>query len=334
MQEDSISRNGGATAADAEARTTGKQIPEVEIMDSNSTSCSLRAQEENASARICAVQIAQAALLALDNTPGGFAESKPGQGHKTESMSHISSHRAEQVQEIVRSRGFPQPVPQQTGPDLSPKNQHSASPSFNPQQSEYRSLGEPSQPLPTHSPSAVILSEPPDTMSTENGGKSDLSSDVRTLWDVFSRHARVLFECQGRDKIYNARVLMRTTSPSFFKWYAAEGTIATSVLVLELLNVNGQIIKTFRVYRGAPSYFRLVQQCIWDTFWLSFSNNESDSISIYVSVPNDNSSNATEAVPSTDGLDRHTESQPPTNQSNGTARYTPRHKSNIHTILN
>jgi hypothetical protein len=249
-------------------------------------------------------------------------------------MSRISSHGAKQVQEIVRSRCLPQPVPQRTGPDLSPETLHSTSPSFNPQQSEYRSPGEPSQSSPTHSPSAVILPQPPDAMSKENGGKSDLSSEVRTLWDVFSRHARVLFECQGRDKIYNARVLMRTTSPSFFKWYAAEGAIATSVLVLELLNVNGQIIKTFRVYRGAPSYFRLVQQCIWDTFWLSFSNSESDSITIYVSVPNDSSSNATEVVPNTDGSDHHTESLPPTNQSNGTARYTPRHESNIHTILN
>jgi hypothetical protein len=61
---------------------------------------------------------------------------------------------------------------------------------------------------------------------------------------------------------------------------------------------------------------------------------ESDSISIYVSGPNNNSSSTTEVVPSTDGTDRHAESLPLTNQSNGTANTHQRHESNIHTILN
>jgi hypothetical protein len=171
-------------------------------------------------------------------------------------------------------------------------------------------------------------------MSVDNSVKGTLSPPgVRMFWDIFSRHARVLLEYQGRDKIYEVRVVMRETAPRFFEWYRKHSTITTSVLVLELLNVNGQVIKTFRVYRGALSYFRLVQQCIWDTFWLSFSNSDSDSISIYVSVPNDNSSTA-EVVLSTEGMDHYTGNLPPRNHSNGTARHLLRPESNIYRVLN
>jgi hypothetical protein len=339
MHEDCIVVDDGATA-EAVARTTEKQILKVEIMNSNSISWNLEVQEENAGGQIRAMQIAKAALLKLDNSPGGFTESKPDQAHKTEAISSNGAKQFQEISGIVHSQGLPEPVPQRIGSDLSPENLHSMSPSSNPQWSEYHPLApplhmDPSHTSPAHSLSATILPPTPDMMSTDNGVKSTLlSSDLRTFWDIFSRHARVLLECQGRDKIYDVRVLMRETSPRFFEWYTKQSSITTSVLVLELLNVNGQVVKTFRVYRGALSYFRLVQHCIWDTFWLSFSNRESDSISIHVSVPNDNSSSTTEVVSSTEGTDRHIGSPPLSNQSNGTARYPPRHESNIHTILN
>jgi hypothetical protein len=81
---------------EVDVRTTRKQILKVEILDSNSTSCSVGAHEENASAQMYTVRVAQEALLALDNTLGGFAESEPDQGHKTKAMSCLPSNGARQ----------------------------------------------------------------------------------------------------------------------------------------------------------------------------------------------------------------------------------------------
>jgi hypothetical protein len=141
MHQDCIVVDDGATA-EAGARTTGKQIPKVETMDSNSISRNLEVQEENAGGQIRAMQIAQAALLELDNSPGGFTESKPDQARKTEAVSSNGAKQFQVLSGIVHSQGLPQPVPQRIGSDLSPENLHSMSPSSNPQWSvlEYQVL--------------------------------------------------------------------------------------------------------------------------------------------------------------------------------------------------
>ena len=208
--EDCIAVDHGA---EADVRTTRNQIPNIEIMDLKSTSYDLGAQEENSSARICAAQIAQAALLELDNFPGGFID-KPDQSHQTEAMSHPASHGAKQFQDVsgsVYSHGLPQPTPQRTASDILPENLPSTPPSSNRQRSEYHPLANsvhvgPSQPSPADSISA---SHPRslDTMNTDNGVKVTYRRWMSELSGIYS---------QGMlESSLNARVETKSTMPEY-----------------------------------------------------------------------------------------------------------------------
>jgi hypothetical protein len=139
--------------------------------------------------------------------------------------------------------------------------------------------------------------------------------DVGLYWEIYSRHARVLLESEGRDKVYNVQVLMKDL-PAFFGWYTVEAslTIATPVLEIELLNNNRQVIQGFRIYRGAFTYFKSVKQNIWNTFWEFFNNGQSGFLNIYVRVPKDGPGYIGGEDP--------------------TARYSLRHESTIRKVLN
>ena len=128
--------------------------------------------------------------------------------------------------------------------------------------------------------------------------RSTLSlADMRLLRDTFSRNARVLLGYNDRERIHGVEALMGKNSADFFAWYMEEAhpIITTPVLILELLNNQGQPLKIFRIYRDNLISFQLLKQRIWDTFWTLFSNDESDTLSIFVSVP-DSSNRSTGGI--------------------------------------
>ena len=353
----------GVAEAEVDSGPTQGQIREAEIMDlySNSASDNPAALEEKVKRQTTAVQIAQDAYLALSNATTGFVKrNKPGQGQITEAMSPLLPQGADRLQELS-SEAHSQDLPQsfvattlrEAGSEISSlsNNLHLASQELNPQRPAYPQLPPrvkhmpPPCSSPENSPAVTIPPRPPAVVIVDGGVTSITLSpaDIMSFWDVFARNTRVLLESKGRVKIYHMKTIMKMNLPEVFAWYTMEaGAAIESVLMLELLDNNGQPAKTFRISRGDLSYFQLVKQTIWDTFWKLFSSGESDSLSLYVSVPDDDHSyGATHVGPITAGTGRHvaTITQIPTlsvqtDQFNYTARHLPTRKSNIRELLN
>lgn len=326
----------------------------TEFMDSSPASPGLSVHGQKVNSQGCDVRMAQSALLTHEDNSVGIAESKAEQDQTAEAI--ILSQGTNKLQEmpsLANSQHLSLPSvnagSQRPGPHLSSDNLHLTSPISGSQPSVYRPLAPrvhltaPPQPVHKHSPSIALPPRPPAMVITDSGVKSALpSADVRLFWDNIARNARVLLECDGRDMIYDVKALMRKNSSDFFSWYEEEAGLipAKTVLMLELLNINGQAVKTFRIYRGALTYFQLVKQSIWDIFWASFSSGESNHLSIYVSVPDDDRRcGAAEGFQIiTEGMARQaaTTSTLPiqTNYSNCTNESFPKSESSIYELLN
>jgi hypothetical protein len=187
----------------------------------------------------------------------------------------------------------------------------------------------PSPPTCTHhiaqpSPSGAIP-RPPAMIITNRGVESYLSlADVRSFSNIFSRNSQLIVQSGAVGKAYEVKTLMTRNLSEFFAWYMIEADhiIAATSLILILFNSNGQTMRTFRIDRGAGTQFQLVKQAVWDTFWASFSNGESHSLQVYVSVPDESSSNIGDTTPNHRSLPFQTG-----RQSTG-------HESNIRDLLN
>jgi hypothetical protein len=117
------------------------------------------------------------------------------------------------------------------------------------------------------------------TFTIENEIRSALSpTETELLFQIFSRNARLLVrskESPTEGILYPVEALMRQTSTDFYKWYTVESKAAARISVLRFL------LPDCHWYDGGAvlipgwnlSYFRLLKQTIWDSFWLRFSLN-------------------------------------------------------------
>lgn len=206
------------------------------------------------------------------------------------------ANKSREAQNPGRCQSLPSVGPESQQPDLclspgSPRR----TPAITHPQSTIRRMSAPKVPctdqiLSWHmnSSSFLIPPRPLAVIITDSGVKSALPlPDVRSLWDIFFRNVRVIIECTNRDMIYDVNVLMRTSSPIFFSWYEEEAVlpVAATALTLKLVNIDGQALQVFRIFRWNLTYFLLIKQHIWDIFWAS-SNFGSDYLRIYVTESN------------------------------------------------
>lgn len=131
-------------------------------------------------------------------------------------------------------------------------------------------------------------------------------ADLRSLVDIFSRHARVILFPNGNlapGKVYPVGALMRQTSTDFYKWYTAESKTTTRIPVLgfKLLGLHRNVNQSFLVDAANLECFQMLKQNIWDSFWYTlYSNGAPPLFEISVSHLLANAPDCTTRLPSRD----------------------------------
>jgi hypothetical protein len=115
---------------------------------------------------------------------------------------------------------------------------------------------------------------PPRVIFTSNNCISSALSkaDIGSLFDIFSRNARLLLMPRGdlaRGHVHPVAALMCRTSTDFYKWYTAESKATTGISLLKfvLLDIHTNAKQTFFVDGGNLRCFQMLKQSFWDSFW-------------------------------------------------------------------